>query len=85
MKWHLLFQALIFLPVVSVFAQDAKTTADKEAAYTLSIHTRAQKIVATRNISVSPKAARVTNNTASQYRSLNEIHTKSEQHDPARK
>jgi F0F1-type ATP synthase gamma subunit len=48
---------------------------DEAAAYTRAINTRAEKIVATLNISDSPTAKHVTQTIADQYRKLNSVYT----------
>lgn len=71
---HFLFAAL--LSASAAQAQDVVLIADKEAAYTKTITTRAQKIVTTLGIDKAAKAETVTQIIAGQYRSLNEEYTK---------
>lgn len=75
MMVRFLLLMMLMSPVVSGFAQEAKTAEDKEAAYTRTITNRAAKIVATLEISDSTYAKRVTRTIADQYRNLNTIHT----------
>ena len=70
---------LIFSVLLTAFSGQAQTTAavvDKDAAYTKTITTRAEKMVAPLNISDRAKQDRVTNLVVAQYRSLNEVYTK---------
>lgn len=75
MMFRFLLLMMLMSPVVTLFAQDAKTTEEKEAAYTRTITNRAAKIVTTLGISDSVLATRVTRTIADQYRNLNTIHT----------
>lgn len=72
------FSYFLFLILCStiVFGQDSKTTEDKDAAYTKTITTRAEKIVTTLSISDSFKAKQVIATIASQYRDLNTVYDK---------
>ena len=56
-------------------SQPSETDANKEAEYTRTINSRAQKIVATLGIQDSVKFNRIQGIIASQYRHLNEVHT----------
>ncbi len=58
----------------AVIAQNEKD--EKEAAYTRTINSRAQKIVATLGITDSSKFYRVQAIVANQYRNLNDLHTR---------
>ena len=58
----------------AAFSQEIKSVEDKEAAYTKTINTRAEKIVATLGISDAAKTMRLTKIIADQYRALNGIH-----------
>ena len=71
MKICLLLLSLCYLSLGKLSAQDALNAAEKEAAYNKTIHTRAEKIVTTLNISDSAKANNVINIIADQYRNLN--------------
>ena len=71
---HLLLIAIVLLTKLAVLAQDVNSE-DKAAAYTRTINTRAEKIVATLGISDSSKFDRIKTVIANQYRNLNEIHT----------
>jgi uncharacterized protein YeeX (DUF496 family) len=73
MKFTLLFVMLAF-PAFNLLAQD-NNKADEQSAYEKTIRSRAEKIVATLNISDSIKANRVIGLIAGQYRNLNEIYT----------
>jgi hypothetical protein len=74
MKLWSLFTAII-LSATACKAQEKNTTQDQEAAYTKTILSRAEKIVATLQIKDEAKAALVTQIIANQYRSLNALHT----------
>ena len=74
MKFCLLLLSICFFSLGNLSAQDAVSAADKEAAYTKTIHTRAEKIVSTLNISDSAKAKQVITVIADQYRNLNNIY-----------
>lgn len=69
----LLCSVLFFASIVN--AQEASPAADKEAAYTKTITTRAEKIVAPLGISNTAKQQRVTALVVGQYRALNAIYT----------
>ena len=73
MKICLLLISFCIVCLGQLCAQDAQT-AEKEAAYTKTIHTRAEKIVSTLNISDSAKAKQVITIIADQYRHLNNIY-----------
>jgi len=79
MKFCLLLLSICFFSLGNLSAQDAVSAADKEAAYTKTIHTRAEKIVSTLNISDSAKANQVTSMIADQYRNLNNIYNDRDQ------
>jgi hypothetical protein len=68
--------AMFMVVTTTSFAQDSKTTADKEAEYTRTITQRAEKIVKTLGIADSAKSIKVRTIIADQYRNLNDIHTK---------
>jgi len=74
MKICLLLLSICFVCLGNASAQDAQTAAEKEAAYTKTIRTRAEKIVTTLNISDSTKANQVITVIADQYRNLNNIY-----------
>jgi hypothetical protein len=74
MKFRLLF-VMLAIPAFSLLAQDKNNTATNDAAYEKTIHSRAEKIVVTLNITDSNKAKKVTELVAGQYRNLNEIYT----------
>ena len=74
MKFWRLFTAIL-LSATACKAQEKTTTSDQEAAYTKTILSRAEKIVAALQIKDSEKAALVTQIIANQYRSLNALHT----------
>lgn len=71
------FSFLIVLILCSniVFGQESKNIVDKDAAYTKTITSRAEKIVSTLSISDSSKAKQVISVIANQYRNLNAIYT----------
>ena len=75
MKRNFLLVALLWVSTTSLVAQGTSSTADKEAAYTRTITTRAEKIVAALAISDSAKSNRLVKIIADQYRNLNNIHT----------
>ena len=75
MKRNFLLVALFWVSTTSLVAQGTSSTADKEAAYTRTITTRAEKIVAALAISDSAKSNRLVSVITSQYRNLNNIHT----------
>src|SRR6476469_9708967 len=74
MKICLLLLSICFFGLGKLSAQDAVSVAEKEAAYEKTIHTRAEKIVLTLNISDSAKAKQVITIIADQYRNLNHIY-----------
>jgi hypothetical protein len=67
--------AIAMVVSTASFAQDAKSTAQKEE-YTRTITQRAEKIVGTLGIADSAKAIKVRTIIADQYRNLNDVHTK---------
>lgn len=74
MKIYLL--AFSFLLSATILqAQTSVSAEEKEAAYTRTITTRAEKIVAKLGISDAAKAARVTALVADQYKLLNRVYT----------
>jgi hypothetical protein len=74
MKFYLLaFSVLI--ANLTLQAQTAVTATDKEAVYTKTITSRAEKIVAKLAINDAAKSARVTSLVADQYRALNTVYT----------
>ena len=75
MKLYILLLTITIAFAAPAFGQDAATTADKEAAYTKTITTRAEKIVATLQFTDAAKNARLVKIIADQYRNLNNIHT----------
>jgi hypothetical protein len=58
-----------------VFGQDSKNVEDKDASYTRTITSRAEKIVNTLGISDSSKAKQAISIITNQYRDLNTIYT----------
>lgn len=62
------------LLVNNLFAQEAQTKEQKEAAYLKTINDRAAKIVKTLSLSDSLKAQKVQKIIANQYQNLNDIH-----------
>lgn len=75
MKCLFLFVLFISVSFASTFAQVSVSNEDKDVAYTKTINTRAEKIVATLGISDSAKFNRVKNIIVGQYRGLNDIYT----------
>ena len=71
---RLLICFLLTIPAYAVFAQDIKSSDDKEAAYARTILSRSEKIVSTLGISDSLKAKKITIIIAAQYRSLNDLY-----------
>ena len=65
----------VSLTTSQINAQDTANANDKEAAYTKTINSRAEKIVATLNISDANKAARAQSIIANHYRKLNTVYT----------
>ena len=65
---------ILQITLTAVFAQETNNATDKDAAYTLTITNRGEKIVQTLEISDSSKAKRVTNIIAGQYRNLSTVH-----------
>lgn len=65
----------VLLSSSALQAQDNTTPAEKEAAYTRTITTRAEKIVASLQLADAKKAARLTALVAGQYRNLNDVYT----------
>lgn len=74
MKFSLLLFSFL-LSVSALQAQDIVQVADKEAAYTKTITTRAQKIVEKLGIDNVTKAQKITQIIAGQYRALNTLYT----------
>ena len=72
MRKLLLFAAAI-VSVTCIFSQE--TEFEKEAAYTKTITTRAEKIVAALNLQDSSKIKSVTSIITAQYRNLNKVYT----------
>ena len=64
----------VFFISLHLWAQDAVPAADKEAAYTKTVTTRAEKIVATLQLSDPKKANVVTGLIANEYKALNAVH-----------
>lgn len=65
---------LVALPLTTLVAQEDLTKAEKEAAYTKTITTRADKIVSSLQITDASQSAKVRDLIAGQYRALNDIH-----------
>lgn len=63
-----------FLAGFSACGAETNSTAEAEAAYTRTIHERADKIVATLNLADMNKTLRVRDTIARQYRSLSQLH-----------
>jgi Spy/CpxP family protein refolding chaperone len=66
---------LVALPLTTLVAQEDLTKAEKEAAYTKTITTRADKIVSGLQITDVNKSTKVRDLIAGQYRALNVIYT----------
>jgi len=75
MKINYLVFSFFLLCTVSLFGQDAIPASDKEAAYTRTINTRAEKIVATLELANPSTQKQVTSVIADQYRNLNSVYT----------
>lgn len=75
MRIDFLLFSFFAVSCIHVVAQDASNTNDKEAAYTHAITSRAEKIVATLEISGSSKAKHIINLITDQYRNLNTVYT----------
>ena len=80
MRIHMLLFFILFISFSGVIAQENNSEADKKAAYTQTITSRAQKIVQTLEISDSSKAKQITSIIAGQYRSLNSVYTERDDH-----
>lgn len=65
----------VLLSSSALQAQDNATPAEKEAAYTRTITTRAEKIVAALQLTDTKKTAKLTGLVAGQYRNLNTVYT----------
>lgn len=74
MKIYILLIITFFHISVTASAQDVQNAADKEAAYTRTIHSRAEKIVATLALTDSSKAKLAIRTIEDQYRNLNSIY-----------
>jgi hypothetical protein len=66
---------LVALPLTTLVAQEDLTKAEKEAAYTRTITTRADKIVSSLQITDANKSTKVRDLITGQYRALNDIYT----------
>lgn len=76
MKLKLLLVIIVFTAAIPAFSQDATaTTAEKEAAYTRTITSRAEKIVNNLKLQDAAKESRLVKIIADQYRNLNDIHS----------
>lgn len=75
MRIRFLLFFILLASSFSVFCQSAVNIEDKDAAYTRTITSRAEKIVATLGISDSQKAQHITTIIAGQYRKLNAVYT----------
>lgn len=75
MRISLLLFFVLLISGVSVFGQNTANANDKDAAYTRTITTRAEKIVQTLAITDSSKAKRVIDIIAGQYKNLNTVYT----------
>jgi Protein of unknown function (DUF3826) len=65
---------ILVVSAIDVFGQNTNNINDKDSAYTRTITTRAEKIVATLGISDSPKAKHIVSIIAGQYRDLNTVY-----------
>lgn len=65
----------VLLSSSALQAQDNTTPAEKEAAYTRTVTSRAEKIVASLQLTDAKKAAKLTALVAGQYRNLNDVYT----------
>jgi hypothetical protein len=74
-----LLSIISIVSVLPAFSQDVKSIEDKDAAYTKTINTRAEKIVGTLGISDSTKFQLLTRIIANQYRNLNGIYSDRDQ------
>lgn len=75
MKLILLFVIIVLSAAIPAFSQDATAAnAEKEAAYTRTITSRAEKIVNNLNLQDAAKSSRLVKIIADQYRNLNDIH-----------
>jgi hypothetical protein len=74
MKLTFLLFSVLFT-TAALQAQDNLSPADKQTAYAKTIHTRAEKIVTSLNLTDWEKAASVTDLVAAQYRDLNTVYT----------
>jgi hypothetical protein len=75
MKLKLLFVIIVLSAAIPAFSQDATANAaEKEAAYTRTITSRAEKIVNNLKLQDAAKNARLVQIIAGQYRNLNGIH-----------
>src|SRR4051794_2903992 len=70
-----LFLFSVLLSSSALQAQDNASPVDKEAAYTQTINTRAEKIVTALHLPDTKKAAKVSELVAGQYRALNTVYT----------
>ncbi len=75
MKLNCILFSICLICSVSIFGQDAVQVTDKEAAYTRTITTRAEKIVATLGITDPSQEKKLVSTIADQYRNLNTIYT----------
>ena len=75
MKRTFLLTLLFWGSATSLVAQGTSSPTEQEAAYTRTITTRAEKIVATLAISDSATSDQLVKIIAAQYRNLNNIHT----------
>lgn len=76
MKIKHLFVIILLSATIPVYSQDATANnAEKEAAYTKTINSRAEKIVNNIDVQDDAKKARLVKIIADQYRNLNTIHT----------
>ena len=74
MKNTALLAVLLCAAVAPALAQNAQKAEDPELAYTRTINERADKIVATLDLTDPAKTTRVRDLVAGQYRSLRAIH-----------
>ena len=75
MKLNCILFSICLIFSVSVLGQDAVQPLDKEAAYTRTITTRAEKIVATLGVTDPSQEKKLVSIIADQYRNLNAIYT----------
>ena len=75
MKLNCILFSICLISSVAVLGQDAAQVSDKEAAYTRTITTRAEKIVATLGVTDPSHEKKLVSIISDQYRNLNTIYT----------